>query len=125
MVVTKITGICMIENVLLNLILIPTFSYVGASISTLLTEFSVAILLIVIFSRTRYVMDKKDFYIALFKIIMASLLMGIFVLLLRFLNLFILIIISAIFYFIISYLLKLIDQEDFNIITNSFTRLKK
>ena len=38
LIVTKISAVCVVVNILLNLVLIPKFSYVGASISTLITE---------------------------------------------------------------------------------------
>ena len=37
-IVTKISLICVIVNILLNLILIPKFSYIGACIATVITE---------------------------------------------------------------------------------------
>ncbi len=116
LVVTKITGLWMIGNILLNLILIPKYSYIGASISTLITEFGVALLLIIAYNRTEYALEKKTVSQLIFRIIIASLLMGIFIWILKFLYLFLLIILAITFYFIISYLFKTIDKEDIQIL---------
>jgi len=43
-VVTKITGLMVIVNVAINLVLIPKFSYVGASIAIIITEFIALVL---------------------------------------------------------------------------------
>jgi len=42
----KIVGISVIENIILNLIIIPRFSYIGASITTVITQFTVLTLLV-------------------------------------------------------------------------------
>jgi O-antigen/teichoic acid export membrane protein len=116
LVVTKITGLWMIGNIILNLILIPKYSYIGASISTLITEFGVALLLIRAYNNTKYAIEKKTTSFLIFKIIIASILMGIFIWIFQFLNLFLLIILAIIFYLTISYLIKTIDQEDIEMI---------
>jgi len=38
LIMTKIAGISVVVNILLNLVLIPKFSLIGATISTVLTE---------------------------------------------------------------------------------------
>ena len=38
LIITKISGICVVINIMLNLVLIPKFSYIGASYATLITE---------------------------------------------------------------------------------------
>lgn len=118
LVVTKITGIWMILNILLNLILIPQYSYIGASINTLITEFGVAIFLMVVYNRTEYMFGKRKFIILIFKIIVASIGVGIFIWAFQFLNLFILIILAAILYLAIAYLIKIIDEDDIRLLKN-------
>jgi O-antigen/teichoic acid export membrane protein len=118
LVVTKITGLWMIGNIVLNLILIPEYSYMGASISTAITELGVALLLIIVYNKTKYTFDKREFLIKLFKIIIASIIMGIFIWGFHFLNFFILIVLAIIIYLIVSYLFKIIDQDDIKIIKN-------
>lgn len=117
LVVTKITGLWMIGNIILNLILIPKYSYIGASINTLITEFGVALLLILAYNAI-YVIEKKRMFFLISKIIIASVFMGIFIWIFQFLNLFLLIILAITFYLTISYLIKTIDQDDIEIIKN-------
>lgn len=109
--ITKITAINVSANIILNLILIPKFSYVGASITTTITEFSALMLGIMACSSIGYALPKKDLS-SIGKVIISGLLMGIFIIYLGDLNLFVLIILSAIFYFIILYLLRGFDAED-------------
>ncbi|MEN6551805.1 MAG: flippase [Methanobacterium sp.] len=119
MLVTKITGIGMIENIILNLAIIPTFSFIGASIDTLITEFTVASLLIVTANRTKYSLKGK-FSINIIKITISSLIMGVFIFLFHNLNLFVLIIISTLIYMISIYLIGAVDKEDKDIISKIF-----
>lgn len=108
---TKITAICMVENIVLNLILIPRFSYVGASIVTVITEFTVLILVYIVLTRIGYGIPKKQF-INVFKIVIASLLIGILILCFRDWNLLILTPLTAIIYLVIIFLIRVIDDED-------------
>lgn len=116
MLVTKVTGIGMVENIILNLAIIPTFSYIGASINTLITEFTVAILLIIAANKTRYAFKGKKFLEDITKITASSLIMGSFIWLFKDLNLFILIVTSILIYIIVLYTLGVIDKEDKEII---------
>lgn len=114
--VTKITGVLMVVNIALNLILIPRYSYIGASISTLVTEFGVALLLILAYRPIGFLMNKRSFSSLFFKIILASSLMGIVVWVLKAFNIFLVIIVAALFYLGISYLIKVIDEDDVRIL---------
>lgn len=116
MLVTKVTGIGMVENIILNLTLIPTFSYIGASINTLITEFTVAILLIIAANKTRYALKGKKFLTDITKITTCSLIMGSFIYLFKDLNLFFLLIASTIIYIISLYVIDVLDKEDKEII---------
>jgi O-antigen/teichoic acid export membrane protein len=53
-VVTKVTAVGAIVNVGLNFLMIPKFSYIGASITTVATEFTVLLILIYVLSKTEY-----------------------------------------------------------------------
>ena len=86
MIVTKITAVGVIENVTLDLLLIPRFSYVGTSIATAATEFTVLLLCVFVSSRITYPLSKKD-VAGLVKIGAASLLMGLVIVYLGNLNL--------------------------------------
>ena len=112
--ITKITAINALANVILNLILIPKLSYVGASIATVITEFSALMLGIIACSKIGYSLPKKDF-LSLSKVIVASSLMAIFVIYLKDLNLMFLILLAAAFYFFVLYLLRGFEEEDIKI----------
>lgn len=114
-VVTKITGFGAVFNILLNLILIPKFSFVGASAATVITEFSMLPLIMYVMLKTEHTTLKpllKD----LPKIIISSGIMAIVVILLNSLNIFLLIIIAIIVYFIAIYLTKTLDASDIKIV---------
>ena len=117
MTITKIAAINASANVALNLILIPKLSYIGASITTVITEFSSLMLCIVICSRLGYGLPKREL-LSLGKVIFASLLMGILTIYTKDLNLLLLILLAAVFYFIFIYLLRVFGAEDIKIFKN-------
>ena len=119
--ITKITAINALANVILNLILIPKFSYIGASIATVITEFSALMFGIVVCSNLGYGLSKKNL-IGLSKITIASLSMSIFIVCLRDLNLLFLILLSAGFYFFILYLLSWFEEVDIEIVRSIVSR---
>lgn len=116
LVVTKITGLWMIGNILLNLILIPKYSYIGASINTLITEFGVALFLILVYNNINHRISEKRFFIMISKIVMVSLIIGIIIQILNFLHLFVLIIIATLLFALFSYIVGIIDNEDVKLI---------
>ncbi len=118
LVVTKVTGIWMVLNILLNLLLIPSYSYIGASINTFITELGVALFLMIAYYRTEYMFEKRKFLNLIFKILLASVCVGVVVWYLQFLNLFILIILGVLLYLGLAYLLKIIDEDDIKLLKN-------
>lgn len=116
--VTKITGIGAILNIILNLIIIPRFSYVGASITTTITEFIVVILVLIFAYKHGYGIKRKEFLTNAFKITIAGLIMGVFIWELKTLNLFLLMSSSALLYLGILYIIRVIDKEDIQLLKN-------
>jgi len=116
MIVTKITAVGMVENVTLDLILIPRFSYVGPSIATAATELTVLLLCVFISSRITYPLSKKDLA-SLVKIGAASLLMGLFIVYVGNLNL-LSVLPAVLLYFTMLYLLRVVDKEDIALFLN-------
>ncbi len=112
---TKITGICMIENVLLNLILIPKFSYIGASFVTVVTEFTLFAFILIIANNMGYGIPLKQLR-NIIKVIISSLLMGVFIYLFIKISIFILVPSSIIIYLGILFLIKTFDSEDLQLI---------
>ena len=108
---TKITGICAAMNVILNLALIPRYSFVGTSFSSLITELVAMLLGYISCVKLGHSLTSGAIY-GIIKIIIASFLMGLFIILLRDLNLLVLISLSALFYFIMLYLLGGFDTKD-------------
>jgi len=107
-----------IFNIILNLIMIPTLSYIGAGIATVLSE----VFLFIVFSH--YIMrDNRslEFHRHFIKPILASLLMGGLIFYLKNINLFLLIILAVIFYFILLILLGDFTQEDKDVV-NQITK---
>jgi O-antigen/teichoic acid export membrane protein len=112
---TKITAICAVINIVLNLLLIPKFTYIAASATTVLTELLAFLMGMKVVSNMGYAPSKKE-YAYIIKSIFASLIMGIFIVYLNHLNLFILIIIGIIVYFTTIFIIKGFDEEDLNLL---------
>lgn len=108
-------------SVLLNLILIPRFQASGAAAVVLLSNF--LIFSLGIFSAKKIVGSwRKNIFTTFFKSLLASLLMGIFIYFTAsHLNIFVLIIIAALVYFLCLYLLKGFKREDIMSIKKSFS----
>lgn len=96
--ILKILSICMLLNIVINLILIPKYSYVGASVATVIAELLSFILCYHFLSKFVYKISIHKF---IAKPLMASIIMGIFILFYNSLNLFVLIIFSILVYFFI------------------------
>lgn len=108
----KIVFICMITNIILNFILIPQFSYLGASIVTVVTEF---LSFILCFHYLTKFICKIKIQSLVIKPIIGSIIMALFILYTD-LNLFLQIFISIIIYFTILTILKTFSKEDLNLI---------
>jgi O-antigen/teichoic acid export membrane protein len=107
----KIAFVCSIFNVVSNLIMIPSFSYVGASITTVLTELLSFLLYFYASSRTEFGLSRR-MAIDILKIMVASSIMGGIVIFMYHLNLFVIIVLSVLVYFIALLLLQGIDRDD-------------
>jgi len=111
-IVTKITGACACFNILLNLILIPKFSAVGASIATVLTEVLSLILCYYWSLKINYLFFSKQTAIFICKVIFASMIIGLFLYTFNHFSLFLLLPSSVILFFLALYLVKGINKED-------------
>ena len=81
-----------IFNILLNLVLIPSFSFVGASIATVLSEIFLYCLLLYFIGKYYIKIKLHNFFI---KPMVASIIMGVLILLLKEINLIVLIVLST------------------------------
>jgi len=109
---TYTTGFCAILNVGLNFLLIPKYSYIGAAIATVLTELVNFIVLFSLISKEGYNLPRLA---QLLKPVLASFLMGILLLYTKEYHLFIIVPLSAAFYFGIMFLIKGVGKEEINL----------
>jgi O-antigen/teichoic acid export membrane protein len=112
MLVTKIWGFCLILSVILNLILIPKYSYIGASVTAALTGGLLLGLCFIWSAKIGYGIFNKKFAGIVTKVIIASVLMGVFIRYFYALNLLVLIPCSVVLYFVVLYVFGGIDKED-------------
>jgi O-antigen/teichoic acid export membrane protein len=111
----KIGFACMVLNVILGILLIPGLSYIGAAISSTVTEFFELALYALAFLRLKLGLSKGT-AIVMAKSAAASLLMGGFLLYFRQQNLFLLVIAGAAIYFAVLFVFRAFDREDIDII---------
>jgi len=118
-IVTKVFGGCVMLNVILNLILIPKYSYIGASIATVITDLTVFILVCIWGSRLNYYTSYKNFFGIILKVAVASVVMGIFIEYFKNLSLLILILLAVAIYAAAIFLVKAVNKEDINLLRKS------
>ena len=106
-------GTCALMNVILNLVLIPRFSYVGAGIATLATETVLVGLYFYFVSKYLY---RPPLHKIVVKPMIACTLMALFVYFCQSLNLAVLIILAVVIYFVMLYLMKGFSKEDMDIL---------
>ncbi|SDF24808.1 Membrane protein involved in the export of O-antigen and teichoic acid [Methanolobus vulcani] len=103
-------GICCVINIILNIILIPLYSYNGAAIATLIS-------VILLFISESIFIYKSFSYIPLnkssFMIILSSVIMGLVLSMLPKINMFLTIIICAVLYLCLLVLFKSISGDDY------------
>ena len=94
--------------------MIPRITYIGAAFATLISEFIFTILLIISTYNGGYGVGVKKLANYILKVIIASLVMGLLIFYLHpiILNIFILIPISAIFYFIVLHIIGGIKKDE-------------
>lgn len=108
-----VAGACAVMNVLLNLALIPSLSYVGAGIATIATE---TILLGAYFYLVSKYLYRLPMRKTVAKPLIACAIMAVFVYFCSGINLAALIVSAAVLYFVMLYLLKEFSQEDIDLL---------
>ena len=108
--VTKIYLIAAIFNIILNLFMIPHFSYNGAAITTILSDVLIVIIQCYVIYKLGHRPNKKLYY-DLIKIMVGSAVLGILLNLLN-LNIWTAIPVGIIIYLAVAYLLNLFDEDD-------------
>jgi len=112
---TKVAVIGAVLNVILNLLLIPQYGYIAASATTVVTEFTIFVLLGVISFRLGYSMSLRENAKYAGKAILASIAMGAFIWYFKSFNLIILIALSALIYFVLIGVFRFFDKDDMNL----------
>ena len=121
--VTKIYIIAAIFNIVLNLIMIPSLSYNGAAITTVLSEILIVAIQFYIIYKINHKISKKLYY-DLFKIILASSIVGVMLYILN-LNMWLAIPFVIIIYLLSLTLLKFFDDDDKYIIKEILGKTNK
>jgi len=119
---TMIMGVSMILNIILNIILIPRFSYLGAAISTVISH-SFLFILGLIFVERVISYNKKFIFGALFKIVISAGVMSAVIIYLKMYIYWIFLVpVGAAIYFSLLFLLRGMEWRD---VKNIFKALKK
>jgi len=105
----KINFLCMMLNIVINLMLIPRYSYVGASIATVITTLLSFILSFRFLSKFIYKIQVHKYIL---KPIMASTIMGLFIFSFTGMNIILLVCYSIVIYFGVLILLKTFSKKD-------------
>lgn len=110
--VVRITFITMIINIGLNLVLIPSWGFVGAACVTVITEIALFISYFYIVTRhVCFISPRK----VLVKPVIATLFMCVFIVLVQ-TNIFLEIVLATIIYFAVLFIIKGFSQDDINIL---------
>jgi len=110
---------CAFVNIILNLILIPVLSYIGAAISTVISQVINFILLYYFSSRKGY---SLNFFSLVKKPFLAAIIMSIIIYFVLELHIFIIIPCAAAAYFLSLFLMKEIGSEEINLVKSLFSK---
>lgn len=112
-----ISGIALLINVLLNFLLIPKHSYLGASLSLIVSEALIAIISYIFIQR---LIKFSNFKTVIFKMIIAGAGMIMIMIFLKISNIFLVFILSIIFYGVAIYFLRVFSSEEYLFFYNLF-----
>ena len=112
--VTKIYVIAAVFNVILNLILIPRYSYIGASAATVLSEILIFVLEIYALHKLN-LSPNKGLILDTLKIVVASIVMG-SALYFAHLSMWVAIPVAIIVYLVVGFVIKMFDNDDIYVI---------
>jgi len=119
---TAVMGVCMALNVILNVILIPRFSYLGAAISAVISH-ALLFTIGLIFAGRVVAYNKKFIFGALFKIVISATVMSVVIIYLRpYVYWIFLVPVGATVYFALLFLFHGMEWRD---VKNIFKALKK
>jgi O-antigen/teichoic acid export membrane protein len=116
LVIVKITAFGAATNVILNLLLIPKYSFIGAALTTCFTELLVLCISFVIFSKTEYKFNVSFIFYVLLKTIVAAIIMGVFIMFFYNLNIFILVFSSALIYVALLCIMHMFNNAEITMV---------
>jgi len=122
LVVTKVCGLYVPLNIILNLILIPRYSLIGAGIATVLTQLFGSFLLVYWTLKVRSKIYDNKAIIILSKFLVSSLIMGLFILYFQYLSLIIILPLAGLLYFLVLFIIKGIDSGDLTLLKSVIQR---
>lgn len=108
--VTKIYAIAAVFNIVLNFIMIPYLSYIGAAITTVLSDVLIVAIQTYVIYKLGHKPNKKLYY-DLGKIIIGSVILGIALSFLK-LNMWVALPVGIIIYLAVMYLIRFFDEDD-------------
>lgn len=111
-IVTKVYLIAALLSIIFNIIFIPCYSYIAASITKVAVEGVIFILVFIAVYASGFSEQIKSSYKIVLKIIVASIIMGVFTWIFSQINLIVLIISSAAIYLFVLIALKVFDNTD-------------
>jgi len=117
--VAIVTGTSAVLNIILNLFLIPKFSYFGASFATVITEIAVFILMFSYISKFFYRVSIMD---NILKPLIGALILAICIYLISSISWILAFILGSIIYIPILYLLNIIGKDDIELISELFKK---
>lgn len=111
----KVASACLVVNVVLNILLVPSYSYIGAAVAITVTEFIELAMYVAVSAKQDYGLS-TDLAAVIAKSGVASALMGGFLVHFWAQNLLLLVVVGAALYFTVLYSLKTFDSEDIDIL---------
>lgn len=122
--VTKIAGIGAFVSVVLNYLMISNFSYYGASYSTVITEFTILSLMLLVLYKTEFKLNLAESVVPIIQIIISNIIMAVVLIYLN-QSFIVSVPIAIVVYVIALFITKAISNEDRQIVLDLLSSLKK
>lgn len=120
-VVTKIAAFGAIFNIVLNIVLIPEFSYIGSAVATVLTELLMLPVFFHVLRKTEYI-DIAPLMKDAFKIVISNIVLVMAIILLSQFNYGLAVLMGVILYLVMIYITKTLDEDDIKLIKDLIKR---
>lgn len=121
--VTKIAAIGALVSVVVNSTLIPLYSYMGASYATVITEFTMIFLMLLVLSRTDYKITPRKAILPVIQVILANVIMGAAIIYLN-QSFIVSVVVAIVVYVIALFVTGAVNKEDREIIMDLIDGLR-